>query len=732
VIALLLLAAAGAIRGENVPPELQRWLRPQTWQRDTDGPLVSLGSAGSFDDRHIFAPAVARDGGRFLLWYPGSTGTVAERVFRLGLATSDDGRRFTKHAASPVLAFPDGRRSVLTATLLRNADGSPIREDGRLRLWFSATDFADRSGLHTLHEATSGDGIHWSPPSAPLLRNVYAPTIIRTGRHYQMWFTDVGAEPWLFRHASSEDGRAWRVTPEPVLGLDQPWEKGNLFYPHVVHVDGACLMWYGSYWAAQRDKTALGFAASLDGLKWYKNPHNPVFTPDPRRPWESHYVTSHTVLRLADDSWRIWYASRKAPPFTNKYFALNTAKWNGPSAADRVRPSAPHPAEDRAAFETWQETTRERLRTVLGIPKGRVPLVPERRGHSEHDGIVIERWIFTSEPGSRVPALLYRPKRPVGRMPAIVLTYGHGGSKGSWEYHYAAQLYARLRLACLAIDPLGEEERNATGRMGSRAHDNPQADQRAARAGRLIMGKLVFDTMRAIDFLHAREDIDRERIGVAGYSLGGATAGWMVAVEPRLRLALVSGWAFDDITLRTKLCTRAPNVQMRESLTWTDYASLAAPHCAVFVANGDADVVIDRDSDGSAWIGTRAVVEAAGGIYASLGAPGRIRAWFEPDGGHRPYFAYHESLGWIHRHLGTPGWTLEQIRALPALNAGEWCDRHGISLERLYGTPLHWRGATLPDLGLRPAPREKLAVLSADEIGRPEFTLEGWLDQIER
>ncbi|MDP6749872.1 MAG: hypothetical protein QGH37_23160 [Candidatus Poribacteria bacterium] len=36
------------------------------------------------------------------------------------------------------------------------------------------------------------------------------------------------------------------------------------------------------------------------------------------------------------------------------------------------------------------------------------------------------------------------------------------------------------------------------------------------------MGKLVFDTMRGIDFLLQRDDIDPERIGVAGNSLGGA------------------------------------------------------------------------------------------------------------------------------------------------------------------------------------------------------------------
>jgi hypothetical protein len=95
----------------------------------------------------------------------------------------------------------------------------------------------------------------------------------------------------------------------------------------VLKAEGVYVMWYGSYWSAEENKTALGCAASIDGIRWFKNPHNPVFRPDPSRPWESHYTTSQSVMRLDDGSWRIWYATRKAPPFENKYFAIGTARW---------------------------------------------------------------------------------------------------------------------------------------------------------------------------------------------------------------------------------------------------------------------------------------------------------------------------------------------------------------------------------------------------------------------
>jgi hypothetical protein len=298
---------------------------------DADESVISLGAAGQFDDMHLFAPMVARDAGRFLLWYCGSRGKVGERIFRMGLATSADGKRFTKHTPGPVFEFGNQRHSILTPTLLRALDGSPVREGGKLRAWFSATDFTDKSGLHTLHETTSEDGLKWSAPSAAQLDNVYAPTVLKDdGGGYRMWFTDVAKEPWIIRAATSRDGRAWQVMAEPSLVLDQKWEQGRLFYPCVVRADGVFLMWYGSYWRGHPANTALGFAANNDGVKWRKHPQNPVLRPDPSRPWESHYSTSQSVMRLADGSWRMWYAARTAPPFTHKYFAIGTARWAGP------------------------------------------------------------------------------------------------------------------------------------------------------------------------------------------------------------------------------------------------------------------------------------------------------------------------------------------------------------------------------------------------------------------
>src|SRR5438874_6175799 len=97
----------------------------------------------------------------------------------------------------------------------------------------------------------------------------------------------------------------------------------------IVKVGGDYLMIYGCYWNDDKH-TALGFAVSRDGLTWTKHPDNPVFRPEPAHDWESNFTTSQTLLRLPDGSFRLWYAGRKQPPWSNLYFAIGTAHWKGP------------------------------------------------------------------------------------------------------------------------------------------------------------------------------------------------------------------------------------------------------------------------------------------------------------------------------------------------------------------------------------------------------------------
>ena len=114
LIALPFEVVAAHANDDAVPSSVLRWFGPQKWVRDTEGPVISLGPTGSFDDTHLFAPCVIWEKGRYRLWYSGSRRNVANRVFSLGMAESADGRTFVKSKGNPIFDFGDGEHSVLT------------------------------------------------------------------------------------------------------------------------------------------------------------------------------------------------------------------------------------------------------------------------------------------------------------------------------------------------------------------------------------------------------------------------------------------------------------------------------------------------------------------------------------------------------------------------------------------------------------------------------------------
>ena len=65
---------------------------------------------------------------------------------------------------------------------------------------------------------------------------------------------------------------------------------------------------------------------------------------------------------------------------------------------------------------------------------------------------------------------------------------------------------------------------------------------------RPVSGKLVLDAIRGLDLLAARSEVDAERLGVFGSSLGGQFTFWTTALDARVKAAVVSGWALEDIT----------------------------------------------------------------------------------------------------------------------------------------------------------------------------------------
>jgi hypothetical protein len=148
-----------------------------------------------------------------------------------------------------------------------------------------------------------------------------------------------------------------------------------------------------------------------------------------------------------------------------------------------------------ASSQSAAEDQRSQIRSALFVSNPLPPLDLQTYGEFEPmQGVVAERVSYATDYGLRVPAIVYRPKqRPAGKMPGIVVVNGHGGDKYSWYALYTGMLYAQAGAAVLTYDPIGEGERNAQRKNGTRQHDRDIGPPEMARR---MSGLMITDVMQ--------------------------------------------------------------------------------------------------------------------------------------------------------------------------------------------------------------------------------------------
>jgi predicted GH43/DUF377 family glycosyl hydrolase len=121
-----------------------------------------------------------------------------------------------------------------------------------------------------------------------------------------MWYTgqakpgQAEGHSWI-GYATSPDGINWqRMSDEPVLAFERPWEKVAVMNPHVIWDEPpkTFRMWYSG--GEQNEPNAIGYATSTDGMTWTKHASNPIFMPDPKNPWEQFKVAGVQVQKHGD------------------------------------------------------------------------------------------------------------------------------------------------------------------------------------------------------------------------------------------------------------------------------------------------------------------------------------------------------------------------------------------------------------------------------------------------
>ena len=306
------------------------------------------------------------------------------------------------------------------------------------------------------------------------------------------------------------------------------------------------------------------------------------------------------------------------------------------------------PADARTAA-----SRREALRHALHVTMGLDPL-PERtplnaRVIARHElpGYVVENVVFESRPGLWVTASVYRAGDHADRSPAVLCPIGHHLSAGKTARDVQARCIqlAQLGFVVLAYDAIGQGERMVEGNVH---HD---AGYAILPLGETVAGWMVWDSMRAIDYLQTREDVDPKRIGVTGNSGGGLNTLYTAALDDRVTAAVVVGYTFEFrnwLKYGGTHCTCNHLPGLFRSFEWCDVAGLISPRPLMMI-QGSNDGIFPIS-------GARRAARNTQVWYAVQGASQRIR-FVELVGQPHAYTQpFREPMyGWLALHLLNQG-----------------------------------------------------------------------------
>jgi dienelactone hydrolase len=300
-------------------------------------------------------------------------------------------------------------------------------------------------------------------------------------------------------------------------------------------------------------------------------------------------------------------------------------------------------ARTRRQAEKWQKTLRAKLTDLIGgFPSERSPLRPVTLETRSFPGFRREKIVFDSRPGVSVLAYVLVPEKAQTPAPTMICVPGHGRGvddivgiddqggertdKAGYQHDFAIQV-AEAGMAAVAIEPFGFGCRRdpLNARQGlSRKACEPAAGG-ALLVGETMIGWRVWDVMRTLDYIATRPELDSSRVGCMGISGGGTVTTFSTALEPRIRVALVSGYlnTFRDSVGSLAHCidNYVPGI-----LNWAemhDIAGLIAPR-PLFVESGEKDNIFPIEASIESFNRVRE-------IYSIFGAADRLEQEVFPD-----------------------------------------------------------------------------------------------------
>ena len=311
----------------------------------------------------------------------------------------------------------------------------------------------------------------------------------------------------------------------------------------------------------------------------------------------------------------------------------------------------------------WKKEARGKLLELLHYAPEKCDARAEVVEKVDMGDYVREKIYFNTTPVIRVPAYVLVPKRE-GKLPAIVALHDHGGFylwgkeklvavegeapvlKKWRDDYYGGKSIAEVlvkqgylvlvidmfywgeRRMLLDDDPADWRERPADISQQRISAFNQRSSQSEQLVGRTIFsagftwaGLMFWDDVRSVDYLVTRPEVDKNRIGCVGLSVGGLRSAHLAALDDRIKAAVAVGWmASFPAQLQKHVRSTIGHTKvvpgLYRFLDYPDVATLAMPS-ALMVINGRKDGLFELG-------GVERSFEKLNGCYKKAGIPERI------------------------------------------------------------------------------------------------------------
>jgi dienelactone hydrolase len=316
-------------------------------------------------------------------------------------------------------------------------------------------------------------------------------------------------------------------------------------------------------------------------------------------------------------------------------------------------------------LDQWQKVDRDKTRATLLECLGDLPPRPDPakvRVLSKEDmgDYTLERFEFHNGVDMVVPGILAIPKNRKGPIPVVMGLHGHSGSKGDYipdpkNPLSLGWMLVQKGFAVAAIDGYFNGDRIGKGPAGSRLDKGSYPQEMSLFKlhlwqGRCLWGMMVRDEQCLIDYLETRPELDKNRIGTTGMSMGCTRSWWLAALDDRVK-AIVGVACF---TRYTELIAHG-NLRRHGIYYFVPGVFKHFDSEAIYALSAPRPMLmLSGDQDGGAPTdGVLVLEKKLDAMYRLYGKPENFRSVLYQNTGHEylPEMRV-EMVAWFEKHLG--------------------------------------------------------------------------------